>query len=285
MSRPLGGYIGHRPVPAATGSNSAAAGMWTLREAQRLKQAGTWPQVLSVVASISGLQLWLDAADAATLFDATTGGSLVAADGGVARWEDKSGNGRHATQETIENRPARKTAVQGGKDVLRFDGGNNFLEGFSTPAGGNTRSVFAVAKLNTSFGEMFQIGKGAGTGFLIRAGSFSGTFFAGGDITANNLTVPNTTLPISTTFLAALIQQTRTSVTYYFNTTNYSLNGTLSSFNMPNAGYFVGKGRTATADLTPWTGDIAELIVYDSALSDADRSAVESYLMAKWGIS
>lgn len=46
MSRPLGGYIGHRPVPAAAATNSAAGGMWTLREAQRLKQGGTWPRSL-----------------------------------------------------------------------------------------------------------------------------------------------------------------------------------------------------------------------------------------------
>ena len=43
MSRALGGYIGHRPVPATAAPNSAAVGMWTLREAQRLKQGGTWP--------------------------------------------------------------------------------------------------------------------------------------------------------------------------------------------------------------------------------------------------
>jgi len=46
MSRPLGGYIGHRPVPATAALNAAAGGMWTLREAQRLKQGGTWPSAL-----------------------------------------------------------------------------------------------------------------------------------------------------------------------------------------------------------------------------------------------
>ena len=46
MSRPLGGYIGHRPAPATAGLNSAAGGMWTLREAQRFKQAATWPRAL-----------------------------------------------------------------------------------------------------------------------------------------------------------------------------------------------------------------------------------------------
>jgi hypothetical protein len=45
MSRPLGGYIGHRPTPATAATNSAAGGMWTLREAQRFKQGGTWPTV------------------------------------------------------------------------------------------------------------------------------------------------------------------------------------------------------------------------------------------------
>jgi hypothetical protein len=34
-----------------------------------------------------------------------------------------------------------------------------------------------------------------------------------------------------------------------------------------------------------WIGDIAEIIIYNTALSDANRSAVESYLISKWGIS
>jgi len=41
--RPRGGYIGFNRVPAATAANSAASGVWTLREAEALKRAGTWP--------------------------------------------------------------------------------------------------------------------------------------------------------------------------------------------------------------------------------------------------
>ena len=43
MSRPRAGYIGFNRVPAATALNSAASGVWTLREAEALKRAGTWP--------------------------------------------------------------------------------------------------------------------------------------------------------------------------------------------------------------------------------------------------
>jgi len=43
MTRPRGGYIGHNAAPAASAYNSAASGVWTLREAESLKRAGTWP--------------------------------------------------------------------------------------------------------------------------------------------------------------------------------------------------------------------------------------------------
>ena len=78
------------------------------------------PSALPVPQTISGLQLWLDASDASTLYDATSGGSLVAADGAVARWEDKSGNETHATQSDANGRPTRKVSLLNGNDGLRL---------------------------------------------------------------------------------------------------------------------------------------------------------------------
>ena len=46
MSRPRGGYIGFNRVPASSAINSAATGVWTAREAESLKRAGTWPSAL-----------------------------------------------------------------------------------------------------------------------------------------------------------------------------------------------------------------------------------------------
>jgi hypothetical protein len=283
-----GGYIGFNRVPAATAVNSAASGVWTLREAESLKRGGTWPVAFVNPSSIAGLQLWLDASDATTLFNATSGGSLVAADGGVARWEDKSGNARHATQSTSANRPARKTAVQGGLDVLRFDGTDDFLQGSSTPGSGNARTVFVVSKsANTSGGELLQIGirTQAEPIFLARLIYISPDTYVSGDLTSNVL-VTNTQITINSfgLFTFREISSDR-SVSVRRNQVSSATTGTLGLFN-GSAGFSVG-ARTPPPLVTAgfWNGDIAEIVTYDSALSDTDRAAVEAYLLAKWGIT
>jgi len=44
VSRPRAGYIGFNRAPAASALNSAASGVWTVREAESLNRAGTWPR-------------------------------------------------------------------------------------------------------------------------------------------------------------------------------------------------------------------------------------------------
>lgn len=99
---------------------------------------------------ISGLAGWWDASDASTLFDATTGGSLVAASGQVARWQDKSGNGRHATQGEANSRPTRSVAAFNGRDALDFDGTNDFLGLSSNVEMANGASLIIVAQKQTN---------------------------------------------------------------------------------------------------------------------------------------
>ena len=63
-------------------------------------------------------ELWFDAADSAT---------VVHSSNSVSQWNDKSGNGRHATQTTASDRPTLQAGVLNSKAVLRFDGSNDKL--------------------------------------------------------------------------------------------------------------------------------------------------------------
>jgi hypothetical protein len=247
--------------------------------------ANTWERAAlstwAPVASIAGLQLWLDASDASTLFDATTGGYAVAADGAVARWEDKSGNARHATQDTSQSRPIRKLSVQNGLGGLRFDGSNDFL---TTATGYHTSDVtiFVVAKRSSGETDaLFQSGNSTGLGYTV-ADSFVSSFdncYARG--VANGQV--GSVLP-GTSWRAI-------SVTYTAGTRKVYIQGVLSdteSFTItaPNVANgiatWIGTADFAGSNLN---GDIGEMIAYNAVLSDTDRAAVEQYLISKWAIT
>jgi len=311
MSRPRAGYIGFNRVPASSAFNSAASGVWTVREAEAMRRAGTWPSAGNVVSVIAGLQLWLDASDASTLYDATTGGSLVAADGGVARWEDKSGNARHATQSTSGNRPLRKTAIQGGKDVLRFDGSNDSL---SIPNSTATfkflhsanSTVFAVFKsgttanpghpyyaiLHTDSSESAQVGYGLGTFDASPSNdAISLSVTRGAQGTSTVYAESNDGFPSNVFGVASFVTKPTDGVAS--NRASYRRNGgsavasntATDAVSTANSQANLTIGNVAATFSLYLNGDIAEIIIYNAALSDTDRAAVESYLMTKWGIS
>lgn len=250
-------------------------------------------------ASLTGLQLWLDASDASTLYDATSGGSLVAADGAVARWEDKSGNARHATQGTSANRPARKTAIQGGKDVLRFDGSNDFLSLPSSTATfkflhSSDHTIFVVFEnTNDSYAALVS----TSTGSSLSAGALlyaeSNTVVnqvyrnVDGSFVITNASGQNF-LPLGFTVLSLVAKPTDGTAA---NRSAIRKNGGSPVANNSdtaavNTGNATSDLRIGAADGAGFVnGDIAEVIIYDTALSDADREAVENYLLAKWGIT
>lgn len=72
--------------------------------------------------AIAGLSFWFDSSDASTLFQ-DAAGTIPADDGdSVGRWDDKSGQGNHATQSTAGDKP---TATANG---LALDGSSDHLD-------------------------------------------------------------------------------------------------------------------------------------------------------------
>ena len=310
--RGRGGFIGANVTPAASAPNSAASGVWTVREAEALKRAGTWPAGSVSPTQIAGLQLWLDGSDAATLYDATTGGSLVAADGAVARWQDKSGNGRHATQSTSGSRPTRKTAIQNSLGVVRFDGSNDAMSISGSTATfkflhGTVATVIYVARYGTSADPNAQyclISTGGASGNEIgyfhsyddRSPSANNSISSSAIRDAagfrawlnrvNNQVAPNAFIACSEVIDAGNETAANRSIVringgaaIQGNSLTNSPSGNDSQFDL-TIGAIISSSPTAHM-----LGDIAEIIIYNSALSSTDRAAVESYLIAKWGVA
>jgi hypothetical protein len=62
--------------------------------------------------------------------------------------------------------------------------------------------------------------------------------------------------------------------------------GTVSTGNAARNFTISGSGAATGASTAQFfNGDIAEIIIYNTALSDIDRAAVESYLISKWAIT
>jgi hypothetical protein len=89
--------------------------------AQRNRAAGFNPASLAP-------ELWLDTSDGGTMFDASTGGSVVSSGGYVGRIADKSAFARNYIQAASGSRPQFLTG-----DGLQFDGTSQHL-GYAAPA-------------------------------------------------------------------------------------------------------------------------------------------------------
>ena len=226
-------------------------------------------------ATISGLQLWLDAADTSTLYDATAGGSLVTTDGAaVARWQDKSGNNRHLTQATASARPLLKTSVRNGRNALLFDGVDDFISRSTVVQNSQSYTMFVVLKTeNTSVTRTVAFnGNGGGSGYSMYQGTSKRNLLYGGK---NAWADGNISINWET--WSASCNSSTNSTTFFVNgATQLSLSATP---NVPN-------GITCVSEAPPYSfpGYISEFIMYNTALTTTQRQAVETYLNSKWAI-
>ena len=226
--------------------------------------------------------LWLDASQLTGLSDGAA----------IATWTDASVNGRNAMQGTAGVQPIYKTAILNGKPVARFDGGD-WLDVATVTALGiadltTGHTIIAVYKTAASSGNPF-----VGSNFNSAAGT-NVIGFAATQIT--NLRGGSVS-----THLATATQDTN----WHIGTHWYSGGGPVKTFNgwrdkvsltlNPSNGTF---GDTSTFESTQawrlgrwgdlaiyFSGDIAEIIMFATALSTANRQAVEAYLSAKYSIA
>ena len=228
--------------------------------------------------------LWLDASDSASLYDATSGGSLVAANSGIARWQDKSGNARHVTQAAAGSRPLRKTAIKNSLDIARFDGTNDLLE-TTFASFGSSYSMVAVAMstnaASTGGGLIVTRSKSSGIPINPQISHNSGVSqFAVRDDASNVVSNSISGMSNNTWYLMGGVRSGNTVNTYrdgVAGTTGTATFGTATTTVTSVGAIYTG----TTTPFTFWNGDIAEIVVCGLA----DRVITEGYLAHKWGMS
>ncbi len=198
----------------------------------------------------------------------------------AAQWDDLSGNGRHATQGTGASQPAIITNSLNGRQVRRFDGSNDFMVGSQLWSGANPGSIFVVYKPRATTGVFTVFGQTlGGTPGFWRAIQFR-TEFAVGDpyFAGYQSDLTDNTAPDTNAKIAGFIYN---GTAGYLYRNGVEINSGVLSLNTPDAGYEIGKSSSGEyANM-----DCAEIIAFQSALSDVNRQKIETYLSSKWGIS
>jgi hypothetical protein len=211
---------------------------------------------------IAGLELWLKA------------DTLVLSDNDpVATWTDSSGNGNDVTQGTAGTRPLYKTAIQNGLPVVRFDGTDDYMI-HTTLNVSQPGTVFIVGKTLAGEGNTrFMDGETTGTDRWI-----FGTSSTNADYQIYAGTSVDTGTPDTAFHYFTVVFNGASSAGWVDAVSLFASN--LGAQNLAS-GITVGAGQNGDENLT---GDIGELLLYDSELSAPDRASVEAYLAAKWGL-
>jgi hypothetical protein len=231
--------------------------------------------------------LWLDAADAAT---------VTTVSGAVSQWNDKSGNGRNASQATAGSRPTVASASQNSLNGISFDGVDDRL-GFSSALLNATHSLFILFKptleavTGTVFGQ-WQAGQtgryiwnanqecSAGTPTSGRLNLFNqsatGGACGGGGFTTD-VSISNTATLVSSISTTGSEQWKLLK-----NGTEWDSATIASVFTGVNSSL----GSVNAADgSAPYDGVIYEVIHLASYASTDTRQRIEGYLAWKWGLT
>jgi hypothetical protein len=214
--------------------------------------------------SIAGCVMWLDAADLT---------SMTLSGANVSQWTDKSGSGNSVVQASSGSQPTTGGTLNG-LNTLYFTGKTMTYTGITVSA----QTVFCIYLNNTftPYGEPVAVGPFA---FFYAAPSNNvgiGRTGVTDEVLANWSTNGLTTSKYTIYGGTVSVSGSTTSV-LYFNGNQVASTTVASSGG--SVRYNIGHYGGST------TGYLAEVLIYNSVLSQTNRQTVESYLAQKWGLT
>ncbi len=238
---------------------------------------------------VSAPSLWLDADDETTItLDSNR----------VTRINSKYGN-IYATQGVSAKCPLLISAAQNGKDVLRFDGSDDFMA--FTNAGGIAQNksnlhIFTVRKITnfTTQRFLFFASTNKTSGRLVVGAEASTLGRLGGRrLDSDEFMFDNIARDTNYHIEAGHFSYSAALWTYRLDgvaiTTTFKDSLDVYSPTKGNtsntASEYVTLGANANGSLYFFMGDVAEILIIDGVISDDDRYKIEGYLAHKWGLS
>lgn len=219
---------------------------------------------------ISGLKLWVDASDTATLWADTAG--TTPATSGVGRWSDKSGMGNHLTQSSATSRPTTGTRTVNSLNALDFDGSDDYIDAPSSlySITTNSNTFFFVCARDSSSGRMSYL---RSSNFCELYSDSSLKLTAAHDTIFAYTTVAGS--PDTNTHVAGFIRNGASVQSFKdgpLATATTAANVTVSKirFGAEDASTFLFNGR------------ILEILWYNRALSTSEINQIGNYL-ERWG--
>lgn len=234
------------------------------------------PSVIFLPTSILSCALWLDGADPLGTGTPPSNGATVSS------WADKSGN--NITWTTVGTPTYNST--QYGRGGVIFNGSSYFQNTtFSFPLA--TRAIFIVAN-----GSSSNTGLLAMTYTVIDYNNINTLVYTTNGsksviLTEYYPTGFNATFTSSVEPVLISDSANGTSVSYYG---NGSLVQTISFTPTTSTGIFIGArndqgGVQTGASCKPMTGNINEVLLFNTTLTTTQRQTVEGYLAQKWGLT
>ena len=231
---------------------------------------------------------WYDPSDLSTMFTNTAGTTPATVGDSVARINDKSGRGNHATQDVFASRPIlRQTA--GGQYYLEFDGVGDFLQTPTITPNTDKAQLFAgVRKLSdANAAGLLSMGSPGGNGSMeLRAPDTSSNsrylVETGGTVLRQSAT---SSAPSPTTDIISVLTDIAAPLT------TLRRNGSVAQSNINGMGtgnflaypVFIGaRGGTSI----PFNGHIYSLIIrFGANLDAATIESVEGFVADKTGVT